>query len=76
MNQYSQNKIKGPGTGPEFKKELDFYVPIGAILIELKDCYDDVPGAEPGSGPERIERKTLLLSKDYEELKRYLEVTY
>jgi hypothetical protein len=31
---------------------LDFYVPVGVILIELKDCYDDVPGVEPRSSAE------------------------
>jgi len=47
MNQYSQNKIKGLGTGPKFEKEnkVDFYVPVGAILIEL-DFSDKAGGIE------------------------------
>lgn len=47
MNQYNQkNKTNGPRTGPEFKKEMDFYVPVGAILVELKDCSDEATGIE------------------------------
>jgi hypothetical protein len=64
MNQYNQNKVRGLGTRPEFEREMDFYVPVGVILVELKDCSDDVLGAEPGSSTERIPRKTKLLSKE------------
>ena len=49
MNQYNnnnqnQNKTKGPRTGPEFEKKMDFHVPVGALLIELKDCSDKAGG--------------------------------
>jgi hypothetical protein len=64
MNQYNANNVNGHRTRPEFKKELDFYVPFGAVIIELKECYDDVPEAEPENIPERILRKTTLLSKE------------
>jgi hypothetical protein len=45
MNQYNQkNKTNGTRTGPEFEKEMDIYVPVGAILVELKDCSDKADG--------------------------------
>jgi hypothetical protein len=49
MNQYDQNGINGIGTKPKFEKVMDFYVPVGAILIELRDCSDQVTGTEIGS---------------------------
>jgi hypothetical protein len=64
LNQYNARNVDGNRTRPEFKKELDFYIPVGAIIVELKDCSDDVLGAEPGSSSERILRKTKLLSKE------------
>jgi len=62
MNQYNANNVNGHRARPEFKKELDFYVPVGAILIELKDCSDDVLGAELEGSAKRI----LRLSKEEE----------
>jgi len=63
MNQYNTNNVNGRRTTPEFKKELDFHVPVGANIIELKDCSDDVL-AELGGRAERLLRKTKLLSKE------------
>jgi hypothetical protein len=40
MHQYNQNKIDGFGTWPEFEKEMNFYAPVGVILIELEDCSE------------------------------------
>lgn len=34
MNQYNQNRINCPERG-KFEKGMDFYVPIGVILVEL-----------------------------------------
>ena len=49
MHQYNQNKIDGLGTWPEFEKEMNFYVPVGVILIELEDCSDYATGIESRS---------------------------
>jgi len=46
MHQFNQNKIDGLGTWPEFEKEMNFYVPVGVILIELEDCSDYETGIE------------------------------
>ena len=32
----NQNNQKNKTNGPEFESEMDFYVPVGAILIELE----------------------------------------
>jgi hypothetical protein len=49
MNQYNQNKIGGLRTWPEFEKEMNFYVPVGVILVELEDCSEYATGIESGS---------------------------
>jgi hypothetical protein len=40
MHQFNQNKPDGLGTWPEFEKEMNFYIPVGVILIEFEDCSD------------------------------------
>lgn len=42
QNQKNQNKTEGP----EFETEVDLYVPVGAILVELEDCSETMEGSE------------------------------
>jgi hypothetical protein len=44
-----QNEIDGRRTWPEFEKEMQFYVPVGVILIELEDFSDYATGIESRS---------------------------
>jgi hypothetical protein len=38
MNTYNKSKIAGLGTWSVFEKGMHFYVPMGVIFIEPKDC--------------------------------------
>jgi len=46
LNQYNASNVNSHRTRPEFEREMDFYVPVGVILIELKDYSDHMLGAE------------------------------
>ncbi|MDQ6667634.1 MAG: hypothetical protein M3Y53_05330 [Thermoproteota archaeon] len=48
---YNQNKIDGLRTWSEFEKEMNFYIPVGVILIELEDCSDYASGIAGGGLP-------------------------
>jgi hypothetical protein len=43
-NPYSKNKTDG--LGGKSDEDVDFYVPIGAILVELQDCSNKLKGIE------------------------------
>jgi hypothetical protein len=45
----NQNEIDGRRTWPEFEKEMHFYVPVGVILFDLKECSDYATGTESRS---------------------------
>lgn len=44
-NQYIKNKTDDLGR-QRFEQRVDFYLPIGAILIELQDCPNNLTGIE------------------------------
>jgi hypothetical protein len=35
-----QNEKNGERTSPEFERELDFFIPVGVVLIEIEECSD------------------------------------
>ena len=40
MNQNNRDKINHHETGPRFETGMDFYIPIGVILVELDSSND------------------------------------
>ena len=46
MNQFNQNKTNRKETWAKIEKVMDFYVPVGVVLIELEDCSDCAIGIE------------------------------
>lgn len=40
MKPYQNNK-NGDRTSPEFEGELDFFIPVGVVLLEIEECSDD-----------------------------------
>jgi hypothetical protein len=40
------NKNRTDGLGEKSKEGVEFYLPIGAILVELQDCPDNRAGIE------------------------------
>jgi hypothetical protein len=74
MYQYDQNKIDGLGTWPEFENEMNFYVPVGVILIELEDCSVYATGIESGSpmhGTRFVPNGDAMKNKDYPSVQQY-----
>ena len=61
MYQYNQNKIDGLGTWPEFEKDMNFYVPVGVILVvlQLEDCSDCETGIESKTSSACITRQNF-----------------
>ena len=49
MNQYNRNKIDGRRTWPRVEKGMYFYVPVGVVLFDLKECSDYETGIESKS---------------------------
>lgn len=35
-----QNEKNGERTSPEFKRELDFFIPVGVVLVEIEECSE------------------------------------
>jgi hypothetical protein len=62
---YNQNKIDGLRTWSEFEKEMNFYIPVGVILIELEDCSDYASGIAGGGLPH--DEIDFVSSSDYTE---------
>jgi hypothetical protein len=75
MNQYNQNKIDGLRTWPEFEKEMNFYIPVGVILIELEDCSNYATEIESGSTLHNetpfVPNDDTMTNKDYAFLQQY-----
>lgn len=40
MKTYQTNK-NGDRTSPEFEGELDFFIPVGVVLIEIEECSEN-----------------------------------
>jgi len=40
------NKNKTDNLGGKSEEGVDFYIPIGALLVELQDCLNDLTGRE------------------------------
>jgi hypothetical protein len=47
--EYNQNKPDALRTWPEFEKEMNFYIPVGVVLLELEDCSGYSTGIESRS---------------------------
>lgn len=43
MKTYQYNK-SGKGTPPGFERELDFFIPVGIILLETEECSSEKNG--------------------------------
>jgi hypothetical protein len=65
MNQFNQNKTNRKETWAKIEKVMDFYVPVGVILIELEDCSDYASGIAGGGLPH--DEIDFVSSSDYTE---------
>jgi hypothetical protein len=50
MKTYQDNK-NGGRTSPEFERELDFFIPVGVVLIEFEECSNEEKGMTTASTP-------------------------
>lgn len=43
MKTYQDNK-NGDRTSPEFERETEFFIPVGMVLLEIEECFDEKNG--------------------------------